>query len=85
MSIYEDDNWRNDPGLKSKVVYKRKFALLPKKCEDGTIVWLGNYYIKYIYWGFKGVTDYDGYNLHTDICESVTEAEYIVRKLTEGL
>lgn len=83
MSIYEDDNWRNDPGLKSTVVYKRKFALLPKKCEDDTVVWLDNYYIKYIHWGFK-IADANDHNVHADTHESITEAEYIIRKLIEG-
>jgi hypothetical protein len=81
----EDNNWRNDPGLKSTVVYKRKFALFPKKCEDNTVVWLDNYYTKYIYWGFSGVDFTNNIEeLHRDKHESVTEAEYIVRKLTEG-
>jgi hypothetical protein len=89
--IYEpEDNWRNDPGLTSKNMYKKKYALFPTKCEDGTVVWLKNYYVKYRYWGFRraitaaDIADYRD-DLHEDKCENITEAEYIVRRLTEGI
>lgn len=80
-----DNDWRNDPGLAHTVAYKKRFALFPKTCEDGTVVWLDNYYTKYKYWGFKGTKTDDNANMHADKCESVTEAEYIVRKLIEGV
>ena len=91
MTTEHEDNWRNDPGLSSKVIYKKKFAIFPKKCQDGTVIWWKNYYTKYQYWGFKhsGIASLDILNsdndLHEDKLESVTEAEYIVRKLTEGI
>jgi hypothetical protein len=80
----KDADWRNDPGLVSKNVYVRKFALFPKVCGDGTKVWLDNYYVKYVYWGFKGSDFTNNTELHRDKHESITEAEYIVRKLIEG-
>ena len=90
MTIYEDDNWRNDPGLTSTHMYRKKFALFPRKCEDGTLVWLKNYYTKYKYWGFRrpiSATDIADFrdDLHKDRLEDITEAEYIVRRLTEGI
>ena len=90
MSIYEDDNWRNDPGLTSTHMYKKKFALFPRKCEDDTWVWLDNYYTKYKYWGFRrtinsgDILDHRD-DLHEDKLEDITEAEYIVRRLIEGI
>lgn len=83
------NDWRNDPGLTSTVIYKKKFALLPRRCEDGTLVWLKNYYTKFQFWGFRrsitmaNVLDYRD-DLHEDKLENITEAEYIIRKLTEG-
>ena len=90
MAIYEpEDNWRNDPGLTSTNMYKKKFALFPRTCEDGTIVWLKYYYTKYKYWGFRrtinagDILDHRD-DLHEDKLEDITEAEYIVRRLIEG-
>jgi hypothetical protein len=89
MAYKPEDNWRNDPGLSCVVVYKKKFALFPRKCEDGTKVWLKNYYTKYEYFGFKrsmsSLDIHDGDNYHIDQLEDITEAEYIVRRLTEGI
>lgn len=83
---YPEDNWRNDPGLKSTVFYRKKFALLPVVCQCGTKVWLKNYYTKYIYWGMRTVDKFDNdYDLHRDVCESITEDEYLVRRLAEGV
>ena len=89
--IYEpENNWRNDPGLTSSVIYKKKFALFPCRCADGTTVWLKHYYTKYVYWGFRRpvtITDVIAHrdDLHEDRLEDITEAEYIVRRLTEGI
>lgn len=83
-----EDNWRNDPGLKSVVIYRKKFALLPVVCQCGTKLWLKTYYKKYVYWGMRSVGHLDidnEYNLHCDACENITEAEYLVRRLTEGV
>lgn len=88
--MYPKDNWRNDPGLTSTAIYRKKFALLPHKCQDGTYVWLTHYYTKYVYWGFRraiAAVDIAGYrdDLHEDKLEDITEAEYIIRRLTEGI
>lgn len=91
MAYEPKDNWRDDPGLASFVTYERKFALFPKKCQDGTTVWLVNYYRKFKFWGFSrnqlsfagGLTADDA--LHMDQLEDITEAEYIVRRLIEGI
>lgn len=90
MAYEPEDNWRNDPGLESAHLYRKKFALFPQKCEDGTVVWLKNYYVKYQYWGFRrAITATDILDhrddLHEDKLESITEAEYIVRRLIEGV
>jgi hypothetical protein len=83
--VYPNSNWRNDPGLQSTTVYKKRFAILPATCQDGSRVWLKNYYRKYILWGYRSqVTDHEE-SLHEDKCEIITEAEFIVRKLTEGI
>lgn len=75
-------DWREDSGLISTTSYRRKYALFPKICSDGTKVWLKYYYSKYITWGHRRSTSvYDG---HVDFIENITEAEYIVRKITEG-
>ena len=89
MAYEPKDNWRNDPGLTSSIMYKKKFALFPKICEDGTEVWLRYYYTKYQYYGFRrpisiiDIADYRD-DLHEDKLEDITEAEYIVRRLIEG-
>lgn len=87
MSYTPEDNWRNDTSLSSMAVYKKKFALSPVVCQDGTKVWLKHYYTKYEYWGWshQTVTDEDLDSLHKDTCENITEAEYLVRKLTDGV
>ena len=82
---YEMADWRNDPGINSTDVYKKKFALFPTKCADGTSVWLKYYYVKYTYWGYKSFIVAIGkldHELHRDKIENVSEADYIVRKLT---
>ena len=80
------DNWRNDPGLSSYVEYRKKFALWPVICLDNTQVWFQYYYKKYEHWSHGGtskVFDDDEY-AHTDFIGCLTEADYIVRRLTEG-
>ncbi len=82
------NDWRDDPGLKSHTEYKKRFAYFPVKCSDGTSVWFKKYYSKYKSWGMShGVDLFEGdeYYLHTDFIEHITEAEYIVRKLSENL
>lgn len=80
-------NWRNDPGLSSRINYERSFALWPVKCCDGTKVWFKFYYKKYELWSHGGTSKVfrDDEYLHTDFIEDVSEAEYIVRKLAENL
>jgi hypothetical protein len=47
------------------------------RCADGTKVWLTSYYVASDEWS----TDNDGYR-RLDYAETITEAEYIIRKLT---
>jgi len=75
------NNWRFDPGLKSSVIYKKRFALISTQCTDGEYVWLKNYYKKYEIWGPDAPPEGLG---HVDFIENITEADYIVRRLTEG-
>lgn len=74
-------NWRCDSTLACRNVYKRKFAILPVDCVGGDRVWFEYYYAKYQIWHYSSDTTTD---LHTDRHEDITEAEYIVRRLTEG-
>ncbi len=80
------NNWREDHGMKSRVVYKKKLAFMPVTCHDGVKVWLKPYYAKYLVWGsIENVNSYDDEAYyHTDFIENITEAEYIVRKLSEN-
>jgi hypothetical protein len=71
-------NWRDDGGLISTIRYKKSFAFMPVDL-DGDKVWLKVYYKKYQNWK----APYGGGNGHTDFIENITEAEYIIRKLTE--
>jgi hypothetical protein len=78
-------NWRLDPGLSSIFEYKKKFALWPVKCSDGTKVWFKFYYKKYELWSHTGFGGGNGFNdneyLHTDFVGTLSEADYIVEKL----
>lgn len=79
---FDPPNWRNDNGLKSVVEYKKRFAYLKTECADGSIVWLKPYYKKYKIWS----SGYDDGNYsHTDFIENITEAEYLVRMLSDNL
>ncbi len=77
-------NWREDLGMNSISIYEKRFAFFPVVCQDSTRVWFKHYYVKYQQWGKRSVRDGDLYGVHTDREENITEAEYIVRKLTEG-
>lgn len=79
-------SWRDDDGLVSKTVYKRRWAIRPVVCSCGEKVWFSPYYSKYRVWGSKFTDDIDSEEYpHTDFVENITEAEYIVRKLAENL
>ena len=77
-------NWRDEMACVS--IYKKRFAILPKVCADGTKLWFKPYYAKYHIWTSHHTirifddTDY----FHKDFVEYITEAEYIVRRLIEG-
>lgn len=77
-----DGNWRDDPGMFSTTSYKKKFALLPVLCHDGSKVQFEFYYKKYQSWSTK---HYAEDHAHIDFIENITEAEYMVRKLAETL
>jgi hypothetical protein len=82
------DNWRNDPDLQSVTEYRKKFAIWPIICGDGTRLWFKNYYKKYEHWGHRDIGTrniLDEHYLHTDFIENVSESEYIVRKLSGNL
>lgn len=79
------NNWREDAGMSSKIEYAKKFAILPIVCQDGTKIWMKPYYRVYQRWGkFIAAFNDESYGIHTDRLGNITEAEYIVRKLTEG-
>ncbi len=73
--------------MKSRVVYKKRRAFIPVTCHDGVKVWMKHYYTKYVIWGSsETVSSYDDTEYyHVDKIENITEAEYIVRKLSENL
>lgn len=73
-------NWRDDPGLECREVYKRKFAIFPVKCTTDT-VWLKRYYKLFKHWGHRHKYIDKGYG-HIDFIENITEEEYICRKLS---
>ena len=79
-------NWRDE--MKPITVYKRKFAFLPKECADESVVWFKFYYSKFHIWNSShrtAIFDLDEDFGHVDFVENITEAEYIVRRLTEGI
>jgi hypothetical protein len=78
---YKTPNWRDE--LISTQMYVKHFAIFPKKCADGTNVWFKFYYSRYDGWRSAYSKKFDGY-MHIDFIEHITEAEYIVRRLTEG-
>jgi hypothetical protein len=77
----KSSDWRDE--LTSFFRYKKRFALFPVTCSDGTEVWLKNYYKKYELWN----SDYSpGEECnHRDFIENISEAEYVVRKLADNL
>lgn len=76
-----EPDWRTESSLNKKVVYKKRFALIPVQCADGK-VWLKFYYRKYNLW----FDNFTGSELcHTDYDESITEETYMIRKLAETL
>lgn len=76
-------SWRSDAGLVRDVRYEKRFAIFPKICSDGTKVWMKSYFNKFEVWNYRSVGE-NGFG-HTDFIESITEEEYIVRKLAETL
>lgn len=73
----EATGWRK--GLSLKIVYKRRFAFRKTLCV-GEIVWLKYYYSKYQVW--SGGPNFESEYTHTDFVENITEADYIIEKLT---
>jgi hypothetical protein len=59
--------------------YKRKFAVLPKKCIGNRWVWLGVYYKKYMVFSYKEINDIMYFKY------SITEEDLIIEKLKEGI
>lgn len=77
-----EKNWRKESGMFSEIVYEKKFSFYPIKCVDGSIVFIKNYYKKYIIWTSSKI---EGGYFHKEYIESITEDEYIIRKLAEKL
>lgn len=86
MTYKDLDNvtWRSEQGIVGHSLYKRKWAFRPIICSDGTKVWLEPYYAYYTVWTSGLFHESDEYG-HTDFNENITEAEYIVRKLSDNL
>lgn len=86
---YNKPNWREDAGLTCNSEYRRTFAIFPIKCSDDTKVWGSYYYKKYDIWTYESTSSFQEYKVedytHTDYIENITSAEYIVRKLIEGI
>lgn len=80
-------NWRNDPGLDSEIIYKKRFALFPVICTGDVKVWFKIYYKKYAIWGHKNgkIFNNDDEYRHVDFIENITEEDYLVRKLAKTL
>lgn len=77
------DSWRLEAGLTKKSVYKKRFAYVPRLCSDGSSVWFKMYYDMYEIWNHPAASEQTlG---HTDFIESITEEEYIIRKLADTL
>jgi len=85
--VNPNHNWRNDPGISSVVEYKKRFAFTPVKCSDGTRIWWEPYYEKFLTWsaGHGRVFNDDDEYGHRESVEYITEADYIIRKLSETL
>ena len=75
--------WRE--GLEQEIVYKRRFAFLKTTCSSNETVWMSWYYSVYHIW--KDRHSYaKGRDVgHTDFVENITEAEFIVRRLSDGI
>lgn len=86
-------SWRDDPNMMSKTTYKKRFAFWQIVCEDGTKIWWKNYYSVYRHWATSYFTPIgtnpgmfsEDMEYHTDYVGRITEAEYLVRKLSESL
>lgn len=73
------ETWRDDPGMTSVVIYRKKYAFFPIQCSDGKKIWLNSYYKMYLDW-----TDSHsrGEYSHIEFIENISEHEYLVRKLS---
>ena len=77
-----DIDWKTISGMVKHDLYKKKFAFFPRICQDGTRVWLKFYYKKYHAWSNPNTNDNKYDRIYEK--ESITEEEYIVRKLSEN-
>ena len=85
MDMSIKTTWRDDGGLVKCSIYKKRLAIWPTVCSDGKKVWLGIYYKKYNIWSYdRALLDTTEYG-HTEFVETVSEEDYIVRKLAETL
>lgn len=80
----EVEGWRAE--LVSTPVYKQKYAWLPQLTISGEIIWLTRYYRVYKIWDTEHThVDITVIHGHRDVVGNITEADYIVRKLSESL
>lgn len=75
-------DWRDESGIERTSKYKKRYALFPMVLTNGEKIWLGWYYKKYYLWLSSHVGDEYG---HVDFVESISEQEYMLRKLAESL
>lgn len=73
--------WRDSPGMSTYNRYKKHFAYRPVVTTDGTRVWWKNYYSVQSHW----FSTYESSMHHIEAAGTITEAEYLIRKLTEGV
>jgi hypothetical protein len=72
-------DWREEVDCKN--IYKKKYAFWPVTCMDGSRIWRVHYYRHYHFW----VASYAADSGHTDYVGKISEAEYLIRKLSEVL
>ena len=81
----DDFDWRTEAGMIVTPYYKKRFSFLPVRCKDNTMIWLKPYYKKYKVWGNSPWQPLaDAYDSKVFV-ESVTESEFIMRKLSGTL
>ncbi len=86
-------NWRNDHGIEKFITYKKKFAWRPIETLENEKLWWVTYYVVYENWTASylakthqangDIAEYT--SIHRSRLGYISEADYLVRKLTESL